>query len=139
MPMRHSVPWAVAMFAAAVAALGLVGSDALWLVPLGRVVAHGHVPSSIPFATAPTHGWHDVPAGAQVVFWALYRALGGVRGLVVAQAAGAAVGFGALAVGLRREAGDGEALVLGLVVLAGSIPVVAITGVQIVSLALFSL
>src|ERR1700692_86695 len=100
MPMRLSVTWAVAMFAAAVASLGLIGSDALWLVPLGHLVVHGHVPSSIPFATAPTHGWHDVPAGAELVFWTLYRALGGVRGLVVAQAAAAAVGFGALAAGL---------------------------------------
>lgn len=71
----RSVPWAVAMLAAAAGALGALGSDALWLVPLGRLVAHGHVPGSIPFATAPTH-WHDVPAGAELIFWALYRALG---------------------------------------------------------------
>jgi hypothetical protein len=139
MPMRLSVPWAAAMLAAAIASVGLIGSDALWLVPLGHVVAHGQVPSSIPFATAPTHGWHDVPAGAQLLFWALYRALGGIRGLVVGQAVAAALGFGALAAGLRREAGDGEAIVLTLVVLVGSVPIVAVTGVQIVSLAFFSL
>jgi hypothetical protein len=139
MPMRLSVPWATAMLAATVAALGLIGSDALWLVPLGHLVAHGHLPNSLPFATAPTHGWHDVPAGAQLVFWALYRALGGMRGLVVGQAAAAALAFGALAAGLRREAGDGEAIILSVVVLVGSIPVVAVTGVQIFSLAFFSL
>jgi hypothetical protein len=139
MPMRLSAPSAAAMLAAAVAAIGLIGSDALWLVPLGHLVAQGHVPGSIPFATAPTHGWHDVPAGAQLVFWALYRGFGGMRGLVVGQAVAAALGFGALAAGLRREAGDGEAIVLSLVVLVGSIPIVAVTGVQIFSLALFSL
>ena len=87
MRMRPSSPWAVAMLAAAVAALGLVGSDALWLVPLGRLVAHGHVPHSVTFARAPTSGWHDVPAGAQVVFWSLYRVLGGIRKDLVSQTA----------------------------------------------------
>ena len=76
MPMRHPVPWAVAALAAAVAAIGAIGSDALWLVPLGRIVAHGHLPGSIPWAAAPTGGWHDEPAGAEVVCWALYRLLG---------------------------------------------------------------
>ena len=137
MRMRPSSPWAVAMLAAAVAALGLVGSDALWLVPLGRLVAHGHVPHSVTFARAPTSGWHDVPAGAQVVFWSLYRALGGIRGLVVAQSVAAAIGFGALARGLAREGLSGAALPVSVVVLAGSIPAVAITGVSLFSLALF--
>lgn len=135
MRMRPSVPLAVAALAAALAAIGVIGSDALWLVPLGREVARGHLPSSIPFATAPTHGWHDVPAGAELVFWALYRALGGLRGIVVAQSFAVAVGFGALAAGLRREA----ALPVSFVVLAGSIPAVAVAGVQLFSVALFSL
>lgn len=124
----------MAALAAALAALGAVGSDALWLVPLGREVAHGHLPHSIPFAAAPTHGWHDVPAGAEVIFWALYRALGGVRGIVVAQCVAVAIGFGALAAGLRRGS-----VVVPLVVLAGSIPAVAVAGVQMFSVALFSL
>ena len=64
------------------ASLGLVGADALWLVPLGREVAHGHLPGSIPFATAASGGWHDVPALGQLVFWAGYHALGGIRGLI---------------------------------------------------------
>ena len=54
--MRLSVPWAAALLAAAIASVGLIGSDPLWLVPLGHLVAHGHLPSSIPFAIAPTHG-----------------------------------------------------------------------------------
>ncbi|MFL5912012.1 MAG: hypothetical protein ACJ768_15745 [Gaiellaceae bacterium] len=137
--MRTSTIWAGAMLGAAAAALGLIGSDALWLVPLGHLVAQGHIPSSIPFATAPTRGWHDVPAGAQLVLWSSYRLLGGLRGLVVVQAAAAAVGFGALAAGLRREAGDGEAIVVCIVVLVGSIPAVVVTGVQVFSLALFSI
>jgi hypothetical protein len=135
MRMLRPVPLAVAALAAAVAALGVIGSDALWLVPLGHEVAHGHLPGSIPFAIAPTHGWHDVPAGAELVFWALYRALGGLRGIVVAQSAAVAIGFGALAAGLRRDA----ALPVSVVVLAGSIPAIAVAGVQLFSVALFSL
>jgi hypothetical protein len=138
MPMRLSVPWAAAMLAATVAALGLVGSDALWLVPLGRLVAHGHIPSSIPFATAPSRGWHDVPAGGQLMFWALYRAFGGLRGLVVAQAVASAIAFGALTAGLRRETDDGSALVVAIVVLVGSIPAVVVVGAPLYSLPLFS-
>lgn len=139
MPMRHPVPWAVAALAAAVAAIGAIGSDALWLVPLGRTVAHGHLPGSIPWAAAPTGGWHDVPAGAEVVFWALYRLLGGLRGLVVAQSVAAGVAFAALAHGLRSEDRDGAAVAIAIVVLIGAIPAVVVVGVQLFSIASFSI
>jgi hypothetical protein len=56
---------------------------------------------------------------------------------VLAQAVGVAIGFGALAHGLRRQAGPGAALAVALVVLAGSIPAVAVAGVQLFSVALF--
>src|SRR5262249_44477435 len=39
----------VAALAALFASLGVVGSDALWLVPLGGEVAHGHLPRSIAY------------------------------------------------------------------------------------------
>src|SRR5947208_2033801 len=83
------------------------------------------------WAAAPTGGWHDVPAGAEVVFWALYRLLGGLRGLVVAQSVAAAVAFAALAVGLRREDRDGAAVAIAVVVLIGAIPAVVVVGVQL--------
>jgi hypothetical protein len=131
------VVWAVAMLAAFAAALGIIGADALWLVPLGDRLIHGHLPSSIPYATAPTAGWHDVPAGAELVFWSLYHAFGGSRGLAVAQAAAAAIGFGALARGLRREATAGATLLVSALVLIGSLPAVVVIGVSLSSLALF--
>ena len=129
--------WAVAMLAGFVAALGLIGADALWLVPLGDRLVHGHLPSSIPYATAPTAGWHNVPAGAELVFWSLYHAFGGARGLAVGQAAAAAVGFGALARSLRREASAGATLLVSALVLLGSLPAVVVIGVALTSLALF--
>ena len=125
------------MLAAAAGALGAIGSDGLWLIPLGHLVAHGRLPGSIPFATAPTH-WHNVPAGAELVFWALYRTLGGLRGLVLAQSVAAAAAFGILASGLRRQGGDGPALVVAIVVLVGAIPAVVVVGVQLFSLVLFA-
>jgi hypothetical protein len=107
--------WASAALAAFVAALGVIGADALWLVPLGDRIVHGELPGSIPYATAPTSGWHDVPAGGQLVFWAFYHAFGGDRGLVLAQALAAAVGLGSLAHGLgRRASGGGVLLVAAL-------------------------
>ena len=131
------VVFAVAAMAGLVGALGVIGTDAFWLVPLGHEVAHGHIPSSVTFATAPSSGWHNVPAAAELLFWALYRLLGGARGLVIAQTAAAAVGFGALAWGIRREASDRTTLAIGGVVILGALPAVVVTGVSLFSLALF--
>jgi hypothetical protein len=131
--------WTAAALAAFVGALGLIGSDALWLVPLGERIAHGHLPHSVPYATAASTGWHDVPAGGEVVFWALYRVFGGIRGLAIAQAAAAAVGFGVTASGLRRETSTGAALPLCVLVLIASLPAVAVVNASLFSLALFPL
>ena len=137
--LTQPVVWTVAAAAALAASLAIIGGDALWLVPLGREVAHGHLPGSIPFASAPSSGWHDVPALAELVFWALYRTLGGDRGLLVAQVLGAAVAFGALARGLVREATGGAVLVVSALVLAGTLPAVVVVSGAVFSLALFPL
>jgi hypothetical protein len=133
------VVWAVAALAALVGSLGVIGADTLWLVPLGGQIAHGHLPGSISFATATSSGWHDVPAAAELLFWALYHLFGGVRGLVVAQTAAAAAGFGALAWGIRREGSNGTTLAVCALVLVGALPAVAVTGISLYSLALLPL
>ncbi len=119
------------------ASLGLIGADALWLVPMGSRVVHGHIPGSVPFATAQTGGWRDVPAGGEVVFWAAYHALGGGRGLLALQVVAAAVAFGVLAHGLTREATPGGALAVSALALLGSVPAVLLAGASTFSLALF--
>jgi hypothetical protein len=134
-----AVVWTSAAFAALTASLGVVGADALWLVPLGSKVANGRLPDSIPYATAPTNGWHDVPAGAQLVFWAAYHAFDGERGLVTLQVTAAAVAFGALAWGVARGSSPGGALLVSLLVVVGALPAVAVTNVSLFSLVLFSL
>ncbi len=145
--MRHSArapgpAWAstvlVAVLAAAVASVGAIGADLPWLVPLGAVVAAGRLPASIGAAAAPSTGWHDVLAGAQLVVYGVYDQLGG-RGLVLLQMLGAAVGFGALAEGLRRQASSGAALLVSIVVLVGAAPTVLVARVSLFSLALFPL
>jgi hypothetical protein len=128
----------VAALAAFLASFGVVGSDALWLVPLGAEVAHGHLPGSIPYAAAPSGGWHDMSALGQLVFWALYHALGGARGLVVAQTLAVATAFGALAHGLRRETSDGGVLLVSALVLVGSLTAVFVTAAALFSVALFA-
>lgn len=134
--------WAPTVFVAALAAtlasIGVVGADLPWLVPLGAVVASGHVPGSVPAAAAPTAGWHDALAGAQLLLWAVYHQLGG-RGLVGLQALAAAVGFGATAVGVRRQSTAGSALLVCVVVLLGSASAVLVARLSLFSLALFPL
>lgn len=128
----------VAGLAATVASIGIVGADLLWLVPLGAVVASGHVPGSVPAAVAPTTGWHDALAGAQLLLWTVYHHLGS-RGLVGLQALAAAVGFSATAVGARRQSTAGSALLVCVVVLLGSASAVLVARLSLFSLALFPL
>ena len=132
------VVWAVAGSAALVGALGVIGTDALWLVPLGHEIAHGHLPSSIPFATAPTSGWHNVPAAAEL---AVLEPLPGARRGPRARrrpsrSCGSRV-WRARVRGVRREGSSGTTLAVCGVVLAGSLPAVAVTGISLFSLALF--
>ena len=129
--------WTAAAAAGFLASLGLIGADALWLVPTGGEVAHGRVPGSVPFATAASSGWRDVPAGGELIFWAAYHALGEGRGLLALQALAAAIAFGALAHGLGREASSGSALAVCGITLAGSLPAVLLAGASTFSLALF--
>jgi hypothetical protein len=129
----------VPLAAAALAAFAVVGADSRWLAAMGALVARGHLPDSLPFATAPTEGWRNVPVLAELVFHWLDR-LFGERGLVFAQVAAAACGFGALVAGLRRQgAGAGSAAVVGLVVLIGALPLVVVVRNELFSLALFPL
>src|SRR5262249_52258285 len=116
--------WLVAAVAAFVASLGVIGADALWLLPLGDQIAHGHLPGLVPYAVAPTGGWHNVPAGAELVFWSAYHSFDGLTGLVHLQAAGAAIGIGALAYGIARQTAPEPALLASLLVVAGALPAV---------------
>jgi hypothetical protein len=138
MPSRRlNAAWTATALAAALVSLGLVNTDSLWMVRLGGLVAHGHLPSSLPFATAPTAGWHDVPALAELVFWSSDSLLG-ERGLVLLQVLAAIVAWGLLARGLRRQRSpEGSSALVAIVVVVGSFDVLVNTRAYLFSLALY--
>jgi hypothetical protein len=128
----------VALGAAVAAVTGTIGADARWLPALGRIILNrGEVPDGVPFATAPSAGWHNVPVLAELILRGLTSAAGD-RGLLLAQVVAVAAALAILAWDLRRSGADdlGGALVL-LVVVVGALPVLIIARSQLFSLLLF--
>src|SRR3954451_3789573 len=129
---------AVALGAALSAVAGTIGADARWLPTLGRIsLDRGKIPDGVPYASAPTAGWHNVPVLGELVF-ALLGTVGS-RGLQIAQVA---AGAGTLALRARdaRRAGAKErALAIALLLLLPACfgPIVAIRA-QLFSLPLFA-
>jgi hypothetical protein len=121
--------------AAALASFSVIGGDARWYAAVGALVAGGHLPGSLPFATASTEGWHDAPALGQLVFHVL-EWVAGDRALVAAHAFAAGVGFGALGTVIRRSGGG---LAVGAIVLLAALPTLFLSVTSLFSLALFPL
>src|SRR5919197_2721732 len=88
----------VTLFACAVVAmLGAVGADARWLAALGGSIVHARaIPDGVPFAAAPSTGWPNVPALAEILFHGLDAAFG-ERGFMLAQVAATALALTILA------------------------------------------
>jgi len=129
---------AVALSAALAAVAGTIGADARWLPALGRIIVdRGEIPDGVPYASAPSAGWHNVPVLAELVLRGLTSAAGD-RGLLVAQVMAVAAAMAILAWDLRRAAANdlSGALVL-LVVVVGALPVLVIVRSQLFSLLLF--
>jgi len=131
---------AVAVASAACAAVAAVGADARWLAAIGGVIANvGHIPSSIPYAAASSHGWANVPVLGELVFHWL-DALGGDRALVIAQAVSVALAL-TLVLYDMRGAGASDAA-RALVILAVPFSVVSavfVVRAQLLSYPLFAL
>jgi hypothetical protein len=129
---------AIAIAATFSAVAGTIGADARWLDALGQIVVRrGSIPNDIPWASAPSQGWHNVPVLAELIFRGLV-ALAGDRGLLAAQIVAVGTALVVLGRDLRREGADelGGALVL-LVVLLGSLSVFVVVRSQLFSLLLF--
>ena len=129
---------AVALGTALVAVAGTIGADARWLSALGRtIVDRGEIPDGVPYASAPSAGWHNVPVLAELIFHWLTNAAGD-RGLLAAQVIAVAVALAVLALDARREGADelNAALVLLVVVVGGLLPLVVVRS-QLFSLMLF--
>jgi hypothetical protein len=128
----------VALGTALVAVAGTIGADARWLSALGVVILdRGGIPDGVPYASAPSAGWHNVPVLAELIMhWLTSTA--GDRGLLAAQVVAVAGALTVLALDLRREGADdlGGALVL-LVVVIGALPTLVVIRSQLFSLLLF--
>jgi hypothetical protein len=127
--------------AIAVAISGLAGSlgaDSRWLAALGRVIVdNGSVPDGVPYAGAISHGWPNVPAFSEVLFYGLDSAFG-ESGLLAAQMVAVAIAFLVLGGLMRREgATDAGAAIVLVVVAVGALGAIAVVRVQLFSLILF--
>ena len=129
---------AVALGAAFTAIVGTIGADSRWLAALGRIIVdRGEIPDGVPYASAPSAGWHNVPVMAELVLSGLTSAAGD-RGLLVAQVVAVAAALAILAWDLRRGGADdlGGALVL-LVVIVGALPALLVIRSQLFSVLFF--
>src|SRR5262245_60866287 len=136
MRVESRLSWlAVAAGSALSASVAVVGADARWLAALGAVIARaGHIPSSIPYAAAPSHDWVNVPVLGELVFHLLW-ALDGDRGLVIAQAAAVAATLALVLRDMRAARATDTASALVLV----AIPLAAASSLFVVRAQMFSL
>jgi hypothetical protein len=129
---------AVALGAALAAVAGTIGADSRWLAALGRIIVdRGEVPDGVPYASATSAGWHNVPVLAELILHGLTSAAGD-RGLLAAQVVAVAAALAILAWDLRRSGTDnlGGALVL-LIVVVGALPALVVIRSQLFSLLFF--
>ena len=120
------------------AVAGTIGADSRWLPALGHdIVARGAIPKGVPFATAPSADWPNVPVLAELIFDGVIAGVGD-RGWLLAQLVAVSGALAFLAADARRGgAGDaGTALVI-LVVVLGALPALLVIRVQLFSLLLF--
>jgi hypothetical protein len=136
MRVESRLSWlAVAAGSALCASVAVVGADARWLAALGAVIARaGHIPSSIPYAAAPSHDWVNVPVLGELVFHLLW-AIGGEHALVVAQAAAVAATLALVLRDMRAARATDSASALVLL----AIPFAAATSLFVVRAQMFSL
>ena len=136
MRVESRLSWlAVAAGSALCASVAEVGADARWLAALGGTIARvGRIPSSIPYAAAPSHDWVNVPVLGELVFHWL-EALGGDRALVTAQAVAVAATLALLLRDMRAAGASDGARALVLV----GIPFAAVSALFVVRAQLFSL
>jgi len=129
----------VAAATALTALFGTIAADSRWLAALGGYVARHGIPDFVPYASAPSDGWANVPVLGELTFHGL-EALGGDRGLLVAQVVAVAVAFALLAVDARRaEASDSSAVLVLLLLIPADLAALAEIRSQLFSLALFPL
>jgi hypothetical protein len=117
---------------------GTIGADSRWLPALGRVIVErGSIPNGVPFASAPSADWPNVPVLAELILHGLTTAFGD-RGFLLAQLVAVGCGLAIVAADMRRaRANDGSAVLVLLLVVVGALPALLIIRAQLFSLLLF--
>jgi hypothetical protein len=129
---------AIVLATAVASVAGTIGPDARWLPALGRAILRASaLPQGIPYASAPSAGWHNVPVLAELSFRGLEASFG-IRGLLVAQVAAVALACLLVARDARRLGATdaGIAAVLFVVVTGGLLALAGIRA-QLFALVLF--
>ena len=133
------VPWLYALLATALCAFfATIGGDARWLAALGREIVHrGGIPDGVPYASAASAGWQNVPVLGELATYAVHSGLGD-RGFLLLQVAALALAFGLVAADARRAGAGERGIAFALLVLAvAAFPALTIVRAQVFSLALF--
>ncbi len=125
---------------AATAVFGTIAADGRWLAAMGDyIVRHGSIPDFVPYASAPSRGWHNVPVLGELIFHAL-EALGGERAFLIAQVVAVVSSFALLAYDMRRRSASGAGSLFALLLLIpAAFPALLLVRAQLFSLALFPL
>jgi hypothetical protein len=127
----------VAAVVAAVATAATIGADSRWLAALGKVIVHERaIPDGVPYASAHSAGWPNVPVLAELVLH--WLAALGDRGFILAQAVAVGAAFAILAADMRRAgARDVAAALVLITVLVGAASAFFVVRVQLFSLVFF--
>jgi len=131
---------AIAIGCALVGVAGTIGADSRWLAALGaEIVRRGSIPRGVPFASAPSSDWPNVPVLAELIFHFLMTTLG-EHGLLLAQFIAVACALVILAADMRAGGASelGNCLTIALIV-AGAFPALLVIRAQMFSLMLFPL
>ena len=136
-----ALPWvAVAALTALSGLIGAVAADSRWLAALGgEIVQRGHIPDGVPYATADSQGWPNVPVLGELTFHAL-ESVAGDRGLLIAQVLAVALTLVLLLFDMRLAGAGDRGAFIALILLAPACftSLVAIRS-QLFSLPLFAL
>lgn len=128
----------IAIGCALVGLTGTIGADSRWLAALGsEIVKRGSIPNGVPFASAPTEDWPNVPVLAELSFHFLESTLGN-RGLLLAQVAAVTCALAILVFDMRRRGAQDLGICVAIVlVVAGAFPALVVIRAQMFSVLLF--
>ena len=130
---------AAACVTVAVAAAATIGADSRWAAALGRTIAAKHsIPRGVPYASAPSSHWPNVPVLAELILH--WLASFGDRGFLLVQVVAVGLAFVILALDMRRRgARELPSAIAMFLVAVGAGSTLFVIRIQLFSLVLFPL